>query len=328
MALKGATKGVGQGGYKAPVSRGGLLWLRLGIFGRQAWNSWLLFKDAKIGVIGLVIILLFASMMLLHPLLLATVWEQSIYDPLIGFDYRIPAGMFHPLPPSPTHLLGTDPQGRDILSQLMFSTRGEFGLGILAALVTLVVAPLVGALSAYYGRWIDAFLMRLADLVIMLPTIALLIVLGSLFNIGFLELAIVLGLLGGFGGAALILKSQALTIKVRPYVEAAKVSGSSDIRIVVSHIIPNLLPLATLYMMFTVTAAIFSEAVLSFFGILDIRMSWGIMLNTTQANGYLLNFGTWWLIIPAGLAVTLLCGSFYLVGRGLDPIVNPRLRSR
>jgi peptide/nickel transport system permease protein len=88
-------------------------------------------------------------------------------------------------------------------------------------------------------------------------------------------------------------------------------------------------PLAFLYMMFTVTAAIFSEAILSFFGILNIRMSWGIMINTAQVSGYL-GFGLdyWWLLIPAGVSITLLCGSFYLVGRGLDPVVNPRLRAR
>lgn len=302
--------------------------MRLGILGRQLWYSWLLFKDAKVGVVGLVIIMLFLLMVVVHPILIATVWDPNVYDPISGIDLSLPVGTFHPQPPSWTHLLGTDPLGRDVLSQLMFSARGEFALGVVAAVVTLIVAPTVGAVAAYFGGWVDALLMRLADLVIMMPTIALLIVLGTLLNLNFFTMAIVVGLLSGFGAAALILKSQALTIKVKPYVEAAKVAGSSSPRIVFSHIIPNLLPLAFLYMMFTVTAAIFSEAVLSFFGILNIRMSWGIMLNTTQTQGFLLNFNTWWLVLPAGLAVTLLCGSFYLVGRGLDPIVNPRLRSR
>jgi ABC-type dipeptide/oligopeptide/nickel transport system permease subunit len=187
----------------------------------------------------------------------------------------------------------------------------------------------VGAVSAYFGGWPDAVLMRLADLVIMMPTISLLIVLGALFNLNFFTLAIAIGLISGLGGTAVIVKSQALTVKVKPYIEAARGAGGSHLHIILTHLVPNLVPLAFLYMMFTVTTAIFSEAVLSFFGILNIRMSWGIMIFTAQASGYL-GFGLdyWWLLIPAGVSITLLCGSFYLVGRGLDPVVNPRLRSR
>ena len=87
------------------------------------------------------------------------------------------------------------------------------------------------------------------------------------------------------------------------------------------------MPIASLYVMFIVTAAIFSEAALSFFGILNIRMSWGSMIHTTESSGYLLGgFRYWWLQMPAGLCITLLSGPFYLIGRGLDEVVNPRLR--
>ena len=231
------------------------------------------------------------------------------------------------LPPSSQHLLGTDPLGRDVLSQLMSSTASEFLLGITAAVVTVVLATAVGAISAYYGGVVDAFFMRLADLIIMLPTISLLIVLTALFGLNLFQLAVVLGILAGFGGTAVVLKSQALSIKVKPYIEAARVAGGSHFHIIFVHIVPNLLPLSLLYMMFTVTAAIFSEAVLSFFGVLNIRMSWGIMIHTASTGGYLLG-GTkfWWLIIPAGGSITLLCSAFYLVGRALDEVVNPRLR--
>jgi peptide/nickel transport system permease protein len=80
--------------------------------------------------------------------------------------------------------------------------------------------------------------------------------------------------------------------------------------------------------MFSVTSAIFSEAVLSFFGLLNIRMSWGLMIHTTSYSGYLLNLNTWWLIFPASLSISLLCAAFYLVGRAMDEVVNPRLRKR
>jgi peptide/nickel transport system permease protein len=134
--------------------------------------------------------------------------------------------------------------------------------------------------------------------------------------------------LGGFGVATIIIKSQALTIKVRAYIEAARVAGGGNAHIILQHIIPNLLPLSFLYMMFSVTSAIALEAVLSFFGLLNIRMSWGLMIYTTQRAGYLLDISKWWLVFPAGLAITLLCAAFYLVGRALDEVVNPRLRKR
>jgi peptide/nickel transport system permease protein len=92
--------------------------------------------------------------------------------------------------------------------------------------------------------------------------------------------------------------------------------------------VPNLMPISLLYMMFVVTGAIFSEAVLSFFGLTEIEMSWGLMINTTQFFGYLLNLDTWWLLMPASIAITLLSAAFYLVGRALDEVVNPRLRQR
>jgi peptide/nickel transport system permease protein len=198
-----------------------------------------------------------------------------------------------------------------------------------AALVTVGVGTVVGAVSAYYGGMVDAILMRLADIIIMMPLISLLIVLSGLAGVGLFELALIIGFLAGFGGVGVVLKSQAMAVKVKPYIEAAKVAGGGHFHIILVHIIPNLLPLSFLYMMFTVTAAIFSEAVLSFFGLLDVRMSWGIMIHTTESAGYLLQVGRyWWLVMPASLSITLLCTSFYLVGRSLDEVVNPRLRRR
>lgn len=302
------------------------LWrVRLKLLAGTLWNNWKLFTENKIGLIGLAIILFYAGLALAHPLLMGRVWDPLIYDPVIGFD---PLAAPHPAPPSAQHWLGTDPLGRDVLSQLMFSTASEFILGMVAALITVTIGTSIGALAAYFGGWIDTFFMRLADLVITLPAIVLLIVLGGLFTLDLPLLALVIGILSGFGATTVIIKSQALTIKVRTYVEAARVAGGSHWHIILRHIIPNLLPLTFLYMMFTVTDAIFAEAILSYFGLLNIRMSWGLMIHTTQSAGYLLNFQTWWLIVPPGLSITLLCAAFYLVGRALDEVVNPRLRKR
>jgi peptide/nickel transport system permease protein len=296
---------------------------------RLAWKGLranaALFAENRIGLVGLGIIAMFALMAVAYPILMGTVWDAKTYDPIVGYDY---SQVEQPAPPSAAHPLGTDPLGRDVLSQLLYSTASEFALGVVAALVTIIIATTVGAVSAYYGGVVDTVFMRLADIIVMTPYIPILIVLSVLFDVQLVHLALVIGILSGLGGTAVIIKSQALTVKVRTFIEAARVAGGSDAHIILNHIIPNLLPLSFLYMMFTVTQAIFSEAVLSFFGLLNIRMSWGLMIFTTQAAGYLIDMKKWWLIFPASLAISLLCAAFYLVGRALDEVVNPRLRQR
>jgi len=297
---------------------------------RSGWKgfqtNWALFAENKIGLVGFAIIVFYALLAVAHPILMATVWDTKVYDPFIGSD---PTIFKHPSPPSSRHLLGTDPMGRDILSQLMFSTRNEFVLGLLAAAITVTIATTVGAMAAYFGKWVDVIFMRLADLMNILPFIALLVVLSAFVRMNMWTLALVIGILSGFGGATIIFKAQALTIMVKPYIEAARVAGGSHWHVIFYHIVPNLMPLAFLNMMFSVTGAIFTEAALSFFGLLNIRVSWGIMIYTTQVSGYMLrSIEYWYLIFPAGLSITLLCTAFYLIGRAMDAVVNPRLRHR
>ena len=313
----------GQAQQAAPPA----LWrVRLRLASRSLRENWSLFVRTRIGLIGLAIIGLYALLAFAHPILMNTVWEERIYDPVVGYAFDETR---QPAPPSLKHPLGTDPLGRDILSQLMFSARSEFLLGLLAATVTVVIGTTVGAVAAYFGGVVDTVLMRLADIMIMMPAISVLIVLSALIGVEHLELALIIGILSGFGGTGVVLKSQALSVVVKPYIDAARTAGGGHFHIILVHVVPNLLPLSFLYMMFTVTSAIFSEAVLSFLGLLDVRMSWGLMIHTTESAGYLLQVGEyWWLIFPASLSITLLCSSFYLVGRSLDEVVNPRLRSR
>ena len=234
-----------------------------------------------------------------------------------------------PTGPYGRHLLGTDPLGRDILSQLMKGAQGAFLLGMVAALVTVLFATSIGAVAAYLGGWIDSFFMRLADLLLMLPGLAILIVMSSVFRFELWHLAILIGVLSGFGGVAIVLKSQALAVKVKPFIEAARVAGGSTIRVIVVHVIPNVMPLSFLYMMFTVTGAIQTEAILSFLGLLNIDMSWGLMIELARNQGYFLTgMRFWWLVFPAGLCVSFLAAAFFLVGRAMDEVVNPRLRKR
>ena len=291
---------------------------------RSIRQNWSMFVATRVGLVGLAIIVFYALLAASHPVLMNTVWEPSVYDPVVGYSFD---EVRQPAPPSRNHLLGTDPLGRDILSQLMFSARAEFLLGLLAAVVTVTIGTTVGAVAAYFGGVVDTLLMRLADIMIMMPGISVLIVLSALIGVEHFELALIIGILSGFGGTGVVLKSQALSVVVKPYIDAARIAGGGPVHIIFVHIVPNLLPLSFLYMMFTVTGAIFSEAVLSFLGLLDVRMSWGLMIHTTESAGYLLQVTEyWWLIFPASLSITLLCSSFYLVGRSLDEVVNPRLR--
>jgi peptide/nickel transport system permease protein len=311
------------------------LWrVRLSLFASRARTNWIIFAENPIGVLGLGVIVFFGLFALAHPILIATdkvtfglvkgpIWDPNIYDPVKGYDIEI---AIHPAPPSARHLLGTDPEGRDVLSQLMVSTRFEFVLGILTAVVTVAIATTVGAVTAYYGGLFDTFIMRFVDLVIMVPLLPILIFLSALMDIGMFQMSLIFGLLFGFGSTALIVKAQALTVKVRPYIDAARIAGGGDGHIIFKHMIPNLLPISLLYMMFTVNTAIAYEAILSFFGLTTIEMSWGLMINTTQYYGYLLSFDKWWLLFPASVAISSLCAAFYLVGRALDEVVNPRLR--
>jgi peptide/nickel transport system permease protein len=341
--------------------------IRLRLFRKTFRQNWKLFAANRIGLVGLTVIGIFGVMAISHPILMATVWNRTVYDPVGGYDAvtvdkvvvetvtdplteidlataRIQTNPFidigdkisipvQPAPPSLTgdhpHILGTDPRGRDILSQLLYSTRSAFLLGAIAALVTVFIATLVGSVAAYFGSWIDVVLMRFADFILLVPLLPVLIVVSALFDLSLPLLGLLIGLLAGFGGTAIILKSQALQVTVKPFIDAARIAGGGNLHIIRRHIIPNVLPLSFLYMMFTVTDAISLEAVLSFFGLLSIPMSWGIMINTASSQGYLLS-GTdyWWLMFPPGLAVSLLAGSFFLVGRAMDEVVNPRLRKR
>ncbi|HEX6219759.1 MAG TPA: ABC transporter permease [Acidimicrobiia bacterium] len=338
---------------------------RLGWVGLK--KNWKLFVENKIGLFGLGLILLFALMALAYPVFRAWgPWQNSsIYDPVIGYDAVVAElevmpteadvidpstqidvgnaqlwcfGAFPgdiceipraPAPPNNDHWLGTDPLGRDIASQLTYSTRAAFFLGAVAAIVTVVVATTVGSMAAFYGGWLDNFLMRLADLVLLMPLIPILIVVSGMFTVTMPLLGIMIGILSGFGGTAIVLKSQALSVKVKPFIDAARVSGGSNMHLILKHVIPNVLPLSFLYMMFTVTEAVSLEATLSFFGLIEAPMTWGIMLSTAQTQGYLrsgLEF--WWLLIPAGLAVSLLAAGFFFAGRAMDEVINPRLRAQ
>jgi peptide/nickel transport system permease protein len=241
-----------------------------------------------------------------------------------------------PLPPSwvtsekpasgNSYLLGTDKEGHDILSQTLLGSRIALLIGFLSAAFSIGIGIIIGLVAGYYGGTVDAILMRFTDVILVLPALPLLIVMASILSPSIWNIILIITVMG-WGGVARVIRAEVLSLKERPFIDSARVSGASKSRIMFKHILPNVFPLALLYMTFAVSGAILFEASLSFIGLGDpSAMTWGMMLNYVQQGGNALR--CWWWLLPPGLCITLLCLAFFLLGRAFDEIVNPRLRRR
>lgn len=235
-----------------------------------------------------------------------------------------------PLPPGSypsgnLYIWGTDNQGRDIFSQFVWGSRIALIVGFAAALLSVGIGTTVGLVSAYVGKKTDVVLMRSTDVILVLPGLPLLIILAAVLGASIWSIILVIALLG-WPSIARVIRSQVLSLKERPYIQSAKVTGASHLRIMFRHITPNILPLVFLYMTFAVSGAIFLEAALSFLGLGDINTpSWGTMLSTVQQSDLI---SAWWWLLPPGLGITLLSLAFFLTGRAVEEIIHPRLRAR
>jgi peptide/nickel transport system permease protein len=227
------------------------------------------------------------------------------------------------------HPLGTDALGRDVLSQLMFATRTSFGLGLVAGLVATILATFIGVVSAHYGGSIDMLLMGVSDAFVLMPPPIVLLILGLLIDMDWFVVGLIFGIFAGLGSPAIIAKAYGQAIRVKPYIDAARTAGGSNWYIMRVHYLPNMLSLILVTFMFTVTQSVLIEALLSFFGRTQIRMSWGTMIWFTQFMFRLSPLRAQWnAILPPALAIMLFCGAFYMVGRALDEVINPRLHKR
>lgn len=278
-----------------------------------------LFKESSLGRIGFILLCFFTFLALLAPV--PVLLAPSVYHPITGIDPLI-TGVSGP---SFKHLFGTDFMGRDIFSQLLSGAQLAFLVGIVSSFLSVFLGTTVGLVSGYFGRWVDTLLMRFVDIIMTLPDLPLMVVIATV--VGRLNIWVIIILISMFGwaGVARIIRSQVLSLRERPYVEAARVSGAGHIRIMFYHIGPNVLPLCFLYMTLGVSSAILSEAGLSFIGLGDAsRTSWGMMLQWAFRQG---NMEINW-ILPPGLCISFLSLSFYLVGKGLEEAIHPRLRSQ
>jgi peptide/nickel transport system permease protein len=221
--------------------------------------------------------------------------------------------------------LGTDNDGRDLYTQLVYGAGISLYVGLLASILGVGIGLIVGLAAGYLGRLADEILMRFSDILLVLPGLPLLIVLMAVLGAKLENLIILLGLLGWMGFAKLV-RSQVLSIRERPFVEAAKAVGAGRTHIIIRHILPNIVSLVYVTLATTVPSAIVSEAALSWLGFFDPkRMSWGRMLHDSFVAGVA---EKWWWIIPPGLCIAAIAVAFVLLGYALDDVLNPKLRIR
>ena len=230
------------------------------------------------------------------------------------------------LPPSPAHPLGTDNVGYDVLGRLMVGGETSLEIGVIAALLATTFGVLWGAIAGFVGGWLDQVMMRIVDSMLAIPTLFLLLVLAAMFVPSLPMLIFIVALVAWLVPARLI-RGETLSLRTREYVDAVRVMGGGDVRIVLRHIIPNTIGTIMVNATFQVADAILTIAALSFLGlgVPPPATNWGGMLS----NGVSYTFaGYWWLIYPAGLAIVITVVAFNLIGDAMRDAFEVRLQRR
>jgi len=286
---------------------------------RALWKKnlhafWQDYRQNTMGVIGLTVLAVFALLAVFGPILISSSGKVAELDQLL-------------LPPSGAHWLGTDDMGKDVFFELIQGARVSMLVGVTATLMSMLIGAVTGITAGYYGKRIDAVLMRITDIFLVIPWLPLMLVLAAMLGSNIWTIIFVIGITS-WAGTARIIRSQTLSCKERPYVERARAIGSGDVHIMTTHILPNVFPLIFANTVLVAAVAIISETTLSFLGMGDpTRASWGMMLHYAFATGAT-TLGAWWWLVPPGLCVVLVVLSFTYVGYALDELFNPRLRRR
>lgn len=278
------------------------------------WKDvWRQFCKNKLAVFGLILLLTIVILCAGAPLF-------TSYDPvtdMVLMDMLLPPG-------SEGHILGTDDYGRDIWSRLLYGGRTSMLTGLVVALLASAAGILIGCVSGYFGGWVDNILMRITDIMMSFPflviAIALMAVLGTGQRNVILALAIV-----SWPQFARLTRSQVLAVKEQEYIEAARVAGFSDLRIMFSHVLPNCLGPLIIQTTLSVGGAILSAASLNFLGLGgDASLpDWGVMLN--QGRNYLQNEP--YLTMIPGIAISLTVLAVNWIGDGIRDAFDPKLRA-
>ena len=271
---------------------------------------WQLFRRNRLAIAGMGIVLLIFLMAAMCPLI-------ARYDP---GDVKVDAKL---IGPCVEHPLGTDHLGRDVLSRMLYGARISLSVGFVAIGISIAIGIFVGAIAGYYGRWLDAALMRFVDVMMCFPAFFLILTVIALLGPNIINVMIVIGITSWMGTARLV-RAEFLSLKEREFVLATRSLGFTDRRIIFAHILPNALAPVIVSATLGVAGAILLEAGLSFlgFGVQPPSPSWGNIL--TEGRTYI--FDAWWLTLFPGLAILITVLAFNLVGEGLRDALDPRLR--
>ena len=290
---------------------------------RLAWDRrrgaavryWGLYRRNRQGMVGLLTLVFFAIVALLSPFLVSP--EQIEPATAEGLPHH---------PPYSGYPLGTDNFGRSVLSLIIVGARTSLMVGITATLVAVILGASIGLVSGYYGgTHIDTGLNALTNWFLVIPWLVLAIVLSAILGASIWIIILVIGVTSWAQPARLI-RAQALSVRARPYVERARVLGSSDWIIMTRHVLPNVSPVIFANAILTVAVAILTETTLSILGLGDpTTISWGTIIEEAFAGGAMTN-GYWWWITSPGVMVVAVTLAFTMCGYALDEILNPKLR--
>ena len=277
-------------------------------------RSWRGFAGQKPALIGLILLGITVVVAVLLPL----ISDES------GLDVTKATG--GPLsPPSADYWLGTDSYGRSVLLMTMWGSRISLLVGFSAALLSVVIGTLIGITAAHFGGWVSATLLRFTDFFLVLPSLILAIALSAVLPRGVGTIILAIGLTA-WPSTARLVRAQTLTIESRPYIERAHALGGGHLHVIGKHVLPGVMPLVLANTTLVVGNAVIADATLSFLGVGDPNsITWGLVLENALNNGAI-SRGAWWNVLPPGIAIVLVVLMFTLVGRGLETVLNPRLK--
>ena len=275
---------------------------------------WERFRREPLALAGAAFLILLIAAAILAPVL-------PIRDPNHGYYELLPLDG-RPLPPGSPFLLGSDANGRDMLSRIIWGARISLFIGFFANGLALLVGISIGAVAAYFGKWFETALMRFTDVMMAFPVLLFSIALIAIIQRG--SVLVIVGVIALFYWTAVarIVRSQVLSLKEREFVEAARALGGSSRHILLTHILPHLVPIILVYGTIGIATTISTEAILSFLGIgvQPPTADWGKMV--AEGQGFM--FLAPWLVVFPGLMILLTVLAFNLVGDGLRDALDPR----
>ncbi len=275
---------------------------------------WRDFKHQQMGLIGLAMLLVAIAVAVFAPVL-------APYDPTEAV--RVTIDNIY-APPSSAHWLGTDDAGKDVLTNLIYGSRVSLTVGFFASFITLVIGGTIGIVAGFYGGRVENILMRLTDILLVIPDLPLMIILIALLGRKLWVIIVVVGILS-WTGTARVVRSQTLSVKERKFVQRARAIGAGNLYIIHRHIFPLVFPLMVVNAVLVISGIILYEATLAFLGLGDpTRLSWGQMLQFAFSRGGM-SAGAWWALVPPGVSIAWVALGLTLLGNGLERVFNPRL---